>query len=225
VEKVAGSSAALDTVDRMTTHMHDCDDMCPACVQPWLQAGSVSRLRELTARFIEGTLHAQPNYLAGAVAPETEGLVGVLAAINRAGLLTDGSQPGGSVNGFEQRAWVSDYATDRVVDSVLAGTLSTDVMVLALPPGITEGPRVCVTRAGARECTWAGAFEDPRSAYGTGSRSLDAQLARLWCVDIIDPEWGREDLLWATVHAALTARPGRQYFLPPGIGHGCNVHS
>jgi hypothetical protein len=209
----------------MTTHTHDHDHTCPACLLPWRQAGSVSRLRELTARFLEGTLRAHPNYLAGSVACETEGLTDVLAALNRLGLLTDNSQPGGTVDGHQQRAWVSGYATEAVVDALLAGTLRTEVMVLALPPGMTEGARVCVTRSDGEECTWAGAFDDPLSVYGTGSRPLAGQLARLWSVDVIDPEWGRGGVLWATVRTALTGRPARQYFLPQGVGHGCSVHS
>jgi hypothetical protein len=120
---------------------------------------------------------------------------------------------------------VSGYATEAVVDALLAGTLRTEVMVLALPPGVTEGARVCVTRNGAEECTWAGAFDDPLSVYGTGSRGLSVQLARLWCVDVIDPVWGRDGVLWPAVSAALTARPARKYYLPPGVGHGCSVHS
>jgi hypothetical protein len=209
----------------MTTHTHDHDHMCCACLLPWRQAGSVSRLRELTARFLEGTLRAHPGYLDGAVARETEHLTDVLAALNRSGLLTHNSQPGGTVDGFDQRAWVSGYATEAVVDALLAGSLHTDLMVLALPPGGTHGARVCVTRSGAEECTWAGAFDDPLSVYGTGSRPLAAQLARLWCVDVIDPRWGRDGALWTTVSAALTRRPARRYFLPPAAGHACSVHS
>ncbi|NYJ04831.1 DUF6919 domain-containing protein [Petropleomorpha daqingensis] len=209
----------------MPAHLHDSDDTCPACLPAWQQAGSVSRLRELTARFIEGRLRAHPHYLGATVAGETEHLVDVLAEINRAGLLTHNSQPGEDDEGWLQRAWVHGYATEAVVDALAAGCLGTDLLVLALPPGVLDGARVCVTRDGAHEGTWAGAFDDPVSVFGTGSGQLAAQLARLWCVDVIDPVWGRDDVLWAAVRRALAARPARRFLLEPGEGHACSVHS
>ena len=45
------------------------------------------------------------------------------------------------------------------------------------------------------------------------------------CVDVIDPGWGRDDLLWSTVQAALTDRPVRRFFLEPGPGEACTVHA
>lgn len=208
----------------MPVHQHDDDHSCPACQLPWQQAGSVSRLREVTARFVEGRLRAHPAYLAGGVSAETEPLVDVLAAINRGGLLTHTSQPGGAGE-FVQRAWAHGFATEAVVDVLTAASLDTDLLVLALPPRVLDGARVCVTRSGRRECTWAGAFDDPVAVYGTGSRELALQLARLWCVDVIDPVWGRDDLLWSTIRAALADRPVRRLFLEPAPGEGCSVLS
>lgn len=97
----------------MTAHRHDIDDTCQACLQSWQQSDFLAVLQELTARFVEGRLRARPRYFGGAVDSETAGLVEVLTAINRAGLLTDNSQPGEGVDRWVQRAWVSGYATPR----------------------------------------------------------------------------------------------------------------
>jgi hypothetical protein len=197
----------------VSAHQHDSDDTCPACLQPWAEAGSVSRLRELAARFVEGKLRARPHYFGAMVDSETEGLTGALAAINRAGLLTDNSQPGEEIDGWAQRAWISGFATETVIDTLLAGCLDTDLLVLALPPGMAQGARVCISRDGQKESTWSGAFEPLLELYFNGSEKLTSELVELWCVDIIDPVWGRNDLLWPTVQAALTARPTRQYYM------------
>lgn len=196
----------------MSAHQHEDDETCPACLERWQQADSVPQLRELTAQFIEGTLRARPSYGAATVATETADLTEVLAAINRGGLLTDSSQPGENAEGWVQRAWVSGYADEAVVDALLGSCLATDLLVLALAPGALEGARVCISRDAARESTWAGAFDDPMEMYANGSVELVGQLADLWCVDVIDPVWGRNDLLWPTVLTALTERPPRLYY-------------
>lgn len=198
-------------VPEVADHEHDTDEPCPACAWEWQLAGSLSELQELTARFIEGRLRAHPGYLAATVDAETEGIAADLAAINRGGLLTDCSQPGMTDGTWVQRAWVSGYCTEAEVDALLAGCLATDLLVLALPPGNFEGPRVCITRDGAAQHSWAGLFEDPVHEYEPALAELEEELADLWCVDIMDPVWGRNDLLWPTVRAALAERPTEEF--------------
>lgn len=98
------------------------------------------------------------------------------------------------------------------MDALPAGLLDTDLMVLALASGLTEGARVCISRSGDEECTWAGAFDDPLDMYAHGSLQLSGRLRYLWCVNIVDPAWGRNDALWPAVRKALTERPERRYY-------------
>jgi hypothetical protein len=176
----------------------------------WAEADSVEGLQELTALFVEGRLRTHPQYAGAAVDDETADLVGALAAVNRGGFLTDCSQPGDIGDGWAQRAMVSGYCTEATLDALLAGCLATDLMVLGLPPGFTFGARVCVSRQGQAESMWTGYFQDPVEAFLSDSVHLRAELGELWCVDILDPVWGRNDVLWQTVVAALAQRPERK---------------
>ncbi|MGW7268276.1 DUF6919 domain-containing protein [Streptomyces sp. NPDC054842] len=87
----------------------------------WRSAKTVADLGELMAQWLEGTLASwpgyQPNY---GPDEETAHLVPTLAALNRAGFLTVGSQPGESGTGadgkwWEQKAAVEGFVTDRAL--------------------------------------------------------------------------------------------------------------
>jgi hypothetical protein len=69
------------------------DDMSPEDEALWRSARTLADLGELTARWIEGAIASQPGYF-GAADLESDDLVPVLAAVNRAGFRTDTSQPG-----------------------------------------------------------------------------------------------------------------------------------
>jgi hypothetical protein len=106
---------------------------------------------------------------------------------------------------------VTGYCTENTLDALLAGCLATDLMVLGLPPGMTFGARVCVSRQDQTESMWTGYFQNPVEAFPSDSVHLRAELGELWCVDVLDPVWGRNDVLWQTVMAALAQRPGRKF--------------
>ena len=112
---------------------------------------------------------------------------------------------------WAQRAMVTGYCTEATLDALLAACLSTDLMVLGLPPGLTLGARVCVSRQGQTESMWTGYFQHPLEAFPGGPARRRAELEKLWCVDVLDPVWGRNDLLWPTVVGALTTRSSRQF--------------
>ena len=195
----------------VASHTHETDDPCPSCLGRWAEANSVVHLQELTAQFIEGQLHAHPHYAGATVDDETEDLIPALAAINRGGCLTTCSQPGEIGDGWAQRAMASGYCTEATLNALVAGCLATDLMVLGLPLGLNFGARVCVSRQGQTETMWTGYFQDPGEAFAGDSTELRTELGDLWCVDVLDPMWGRNDLLWPTVVAALTDRRARQF--------------
>jgi hypothetical protein len=68
------------------------------------------------------------------VSPETEALVTDLAAVNRAGLLTDCSQPGIVRGSSAQRAWVSGWCTG-VVQQTWAGAFDDPLQVFEWATG------------------------------------------------------------------------------------------
>ncbi|MGP9023208.1 DUF6919 domain-containing protein (plasmid) [Streptomyces sp. BR1] len=87
----------------------------------WKSAKTVADLGELMAQWLEGTLASwpgyQPNY---GPDEETLHLVPTLVALNRAGFLTVGSQPGERGTGadgmwWEQKAAVEGFVTDRAL--------------------------------------------------------------------------------------------------------------
>ena len=67
----------------------------------WASARTPADVGELTAQWLEGRIASQPGYAPGCGPdPETADLTGVLAACNRAGFITDTSQPGESGPGY-----------------------------------------------------------------------------------------------------------------------------
>lgn len=74
----------------------DCDLPQPneAHRQLWQQANTFAELCELSARFIEGQIEFHPGWISSQLYEESLPYRGVLASINRGGLLTYMSQPG-----------------------------------------------------------------------------------------------------------------------------------
>jgi len=172
----------------------------------WASARTLADLGNLTALWLEGEIRKMPNY-DGPPAPETRELVPVLAALNRAGLVTHGSQPGeaDSGNGWEQRAAVECFASPD-----LAGRLHAT---------LEDGPGFLVrVREASRRMSWKGAIpvsldqgqvftqfgvqlsrrflRDSWEGYGTCHGEAVAALCGARQVTIVDPQWGRNDRLW-----------------------------
>ncbi|ASR39866.1 hypothetical protein BAY61_31770 (plasmid) [Prauserella marina] len=69
-------------------------NMSRADAERWYAARSLTDLGQLTAAWLEGELESQPGYVPGnGPDEETNELVPILAAVNRAGYLTMCSQP------------------------------------------------------------------------------------------------------------------------------------
>ena len=173
----------------------------------WFAATTLQDLAEQTARWLEGTSTYLPTYLAPAPDPETEPLVGVLAQMNRLGLMTDSSQPGSPLeNGSGQRAAVTGWCSTQVARKIITGTLGTDLVVMVDGPGATGTP-VVVTISKNIEYTWFGRFADPDEVVAIWGGDLHpkslAALLDAMTVTVIDPVWGRNDLLWPALVVAL----------------------
>lgn len=194
---------------------------------PWESARSLADLGELTARWLEGTIPAEPGY-DGGPDEETLPLVPVLATLNRAGFVTTGSQPGGTgiCDGtpWQQRAAVEAFAGAGPALAVTVAARAAGLIVVACEPGraprwrIRLGGRVEVTRSGGRVCTWSGAVlsrRHIRGAWGACHPDAAAVVRGAWQVTVIDPEWGRPDLLWRVLFGAVASQPGSWPPVPP----------
>ena len=189
------------------------DGMSLADARRWMSAGSLAELGDLTALWLEGEIGQAPTNL-GPPAEETAELIPVLAAVNRAGFVTDGSQPGmsepwqGSILGWTappgsvwwQRAAVSGFATAQACE-LLASLANPGLMcsITVAYPIWPAPPGWNVTRIGAGadwlEATWFGE-QILRTGIECefGAMCQPAAVAAL-CdarqVTLIDSEWNR----------------------------------
>lgn len=169
--------------------------------QLWSDVQDLAGMGGLMARWLEGDLTYQPAYYGSAPDEETAELVPVLAALNRAGFVTEFSQPGIPLtNGSAQRAAVGGFCDDAMVLNLMAATFGTDLVMLRFASGDTGEGSVVVTLDEREEYTFLGRTEGPDDLeYGYGEDLSPAGLAALtsaWQVHLFDPVWGRNDLLW-----------------------------
>jgi len=182
----------------------------PGDARYWAEARTLGDLGELTARWLEGAINYQPAWESARPDAETEQLVSVLAALNRSGLVTHFSQPGVSaeVDHVLLRAAVSGFGTEELIRRIQDVALGTDLVILAYQPGGgLTGQQIPIGVTDGEACRWAGA-EMSRQAideyYGGDChpRAI-ASLRDAWQATVIDPHWGRDDLLWGRLHIAI----------------------
>jgi hypothetical protein len=172
----------------------------------WESARTLADLGELTALWLEGEIGKAPGY-DGGPAPETQDLIGVLAAANRARFVTCGSQPGLLSEHSDQRAAVEGFACDSVMrrlDCLAAGDgLLINVqpasrhMSWALSVPVTTAYGATFTRFGTQLSRRH--IRDSCEGYGVCHRAAVRALCSAWQVTIVDREWGRNDRLWAAL--------------------------
>lgn len=164
----------------------------------------------LMARWLEGSITYQPAYLGPYSEPETLPLVPALAAFNRAGFVTAGSQPGYTEDGYAQRASVDAFCDPEIAARVERCLLGTDLVVLADPPGALHETKIPVSRLDGEAVTWAGGgltFQEIGDFYAECHPEGVAALRTAWWVVVIDPVWGRRDELWPHLGAAVGIEP------------------
>jgi hypothetical protein len=110
----------------------------------WQSANTVADLGGLMARWLEGDLKSWPGYQPGyGPDDETRRLIPTLAALNRAGFLTDSSQPGEMGPGFDgawwsQRAAVSGFVADRALLRELLFAAADNALLTVVTGGQEE---------------------------------------------------------------------------------------
>jgi uncharacterized protein DUF6919 len=168
----------------------------------WREPTTLAGLGELMARWLEGDITYQPGYNSTGPDAETTDLIPVLAAVNRAGMFTTFSQPGVPLtDGNGQRAAIEGFCTEEAMQRLYVASWATDLVTLSYPPGSSASDgAVAVSTLGGLECTWLGSCQDRGELiYYYGEDLCEAaviDLCSAWQVHILDPVWGRNDLLW-----------------------------
>lgn len=188
--------------------------------QRWRAPQNVAGLGEPMALWLEGKIRSWPGY-APRYGPdeETAHLVPTLAALNRAGFVTVGSQPGEATLGadgqwWEQRAAVDGYVSDRalyyrlldVADDAGLITVTNDPQT-----GFYEDPEV-VTTCAAEPYTWFGhhlGYRDMRVQWPHISPAAFDDLGTAISLAIIAPEYGVSgERLWHALDTLTTGNDG-----------------
>ncbi|MYV42902.1 hypothetical protein GT030_29565 [Streptomyces sp. SID1328] len=171
----------------------------------WVAARTLPELGDLMALWLEGELPFSPGY-GGGPDEETTELIPALVAANRAGFLTDQSQPGYDGPGFDRMRWQQRAAVSGLVgDEELLNRLrraaeSAGLLVLISHPRLLPHGKgaICTTR-GFRPHTAFGEYMPPRllrHIWRGISRAAMSDVLNAWQVCLIDPEIGRNDRLW-----------------------------
>lgn len=175
----------------------------------WQATKTLSDLGELTALWLEGKIPSRPGY-EGGPDEETVPLIGALAAVNRAGYVTTASQPGYDGPGYDgahwrQRAGVDGFADDSMRELLAAAAKQLDLIFIQHKAGrrTSHQDAVTVTERKGRRVTGFGVclsrrhIQDSWAGYGICPHEAQDALCEAWQVTIVDPEWGRDDRLWA----------------------------
>lgn len=175
----------------------------------WQSARTLEDVAVLTAHWLRGLLLFHPNGHRGGPDPETLPLADVLVAANFAGILTDQSQPGerAAFHGrpWRQRAFVTAFVADpELARALCARAAEAGLVVRAYRPGSRvdeNGKRdaVDVTMWGSRVNTGMGDWVPPRAVRRIlpgCARQAVREVTAAWQVTLIDPDWGRNTVLW-----------------------------
>ncbi|HSU45974.1 MAG TPA: hypothetical protein VLJ40_03595 [Arthrobacter sp.] len=175
----------------------------------WRQATTLEAAGELTARWLEGGSSYQPGHFAAGFDDETKPIAAALAELNRNGLFTKESQPGILAAGAGQRQYVTGFCSAATARGLLALSTRSELVTVAHAPGEASSAAIPVTLAGPEITTVLGSSENPveeaqiRDWADETNDALALLLADSWYVEILDPVWGRNDMLLPAVLAEL----------------------
>jgi hypothetical protein len=178
----------------------------------WQAARTLADLGALTVAWLSGEIESTPVHMAPPM-PETVPLIPVLIAANRAGFITTQSQPGESrdEHGSAQRANVSGFASGQAFARLMAAAADSDLIITAARASSGDlGPFIVITLDDGEEFTWdGGALSREEIEYGYGHdcpQAIEA-LCSAWQVTLIDPDWGRNDVLWPVLERFASEAP------------------
>lgn len=189
----------------------------------WSAARDLRGLGRLTALWLEGEIQSQPGYAPGyGPDEETEEFIPVLARANRAGFLTDGSQPGEPATiGFDGESWSQRAAVegwlapDRVPELVSvarqAGLIVITHTVLRSRFARRSPEFIDVTLRGDRVHTGFGNQRrraEIRFQYAGCHRDAIDAVVNARQVTIAAPAYGPDQTVWEVVNDWAAANGG-----------------
>jgi hypothetical protein len=191
----------------------------------WKSARTLADLGELTARWLEGAIASQPGYCGPSDLDDPDRLVPLFAALCRAGYMTTQSQaahdgPGYDGVHWEQRAAVEGFASPEIAARIIAAAERNGLHVIARDPQTLPRWRnrsrdaVPVTTRNGATISGFGMhlsrrfLRDDLTGYGMCHPDAVGALCNAWQVTVIDPEWGRADVLWCVLSGAVLTKGG-----------------
>lgn len=181
----------------------------------WYAARDLRDLGRLTALWLEGEIKSQPGYEPGCGPDEeTEELIPVLARANRAGYVTDGSQPGlADTIGFDGATWTQRAA----VEGWIAPDRAPELADAARRAGLIVITHTVLNRRFARRCrefidvtlrenqvcTGFGSqrrASDIRFQYDECHRAVINAVINSWQLTIAAADYGPDQTVWEVVN-------------------------
>lgn len=181
-------------------------------LSPWSSCRTLADLGMVTARWLKGELSYFPGHNNPEEPPldESKDLIQILVSLNHHGYVTTNSQPGQSMtrDGNAQRAFVRGYCTEDTFKKIDAALYGTELVALPRPPGMYHLCPVPITTVSGRNFTWGGMSSGEAEAIarefgGALSEPMVQTLTNAWLVDVLDPVWGRTNLLWSKLQEGL----------------------
>jgi len=181
---------------------------------PWKDAQSVADLGTAMADWLGGRGRRWPGYCANNTEDETRHLLPTLIDCNRAGFVTTCSQPGEPpIRGYDGRMWRQRAAVDgwimtgHLLNRIRNEASPVGVTIITNKPGQRTHPGVIVTEADGEPCTDFGWTPGHRKLIahhfpGVGGKAI-RELRTAIYLTLIDPVWGRDNVLWPALRRAL----------------------
>lgn len=176
----------------------------------WADAHSMADLSELTVQWLERKIDYHPNGYSWGPDPETDEITPALITLNRAGFVTQNSQPGaeGSSLYWAQQTSVTGFGDDSTLTRIRAACENTELVVIAhrtpkhpwpFRARLDKGGPLAATTVGGNQLTerWI------RLQFGGVGDEAYQEILDAWQITVIDPVWGRRDLLWDTLTSAI----------------------
>lgn len=181
----------------------------------WRSVHSLHEIGALMAQWLTGGIASRPGYQPG-YGPdvETMPLIPVLAAANRAGFVTDCSQPGVTESaGYDGATWAQRAAVSGWVDNDLSMGLATNARQRGLwavthtPNEARRSPSprsndITVTTRNGQPVTGVGLLRSRRSVATCFIECSDVATNSLCSaaqISIVDPHWEPSEVLWTVL--------------------------
>ena len=179
----------------------------------WRAPLDLAQVAELTALWLGGRGWAPWNN--GAPDDETASLVPYLVAMNRSSYLTTFSQPGLGTPPDSQRAMVQGLCTEDCADRLASLSLKTELIVITHYPGVDATYEIPITQDDGNTFTIAAGAHTASELWEAIHDETRLQLLQAYDVAVVDPRWGRGDLLWPSVVEVLQQADHRGGLIRP----------